>query len=177
MIAMGGVRTSTIKPLYQSDDLDIGLGTTNFSGKNVAFNVKNVLGETVASIDSSGSAKFNEISMSKYTDATSSATVIARDANFEENGLYASAIKTNTKTAGIGIVPAHENEIVVYNEKVNENSLIYVTATSPTENKTLFVADKKICTETDGVACKNYFKVAIDGPINTDIKFNWWIVN
>lgn len=87
--------------------------------------------------------------------------------NFLQNGINAPAIRT-TGSAGTATLLAGSSEIVIFNPNITDHTLIYITPTSPTQNRTLFVADKKP---------DSYFKVAIDSPIPYDIKFNWWIIN
>jgi len=81
-------------------------------------------------------------------------------------------------------LPANESEIMIYNNKITEQSLIYLVPTSDTQNKVLYVKAKKpqqateIDTEGNEIPEeKGWFKVAIDMPINQEIEFNWWIVN
>ncbi len=71
---------------------------------------------------------------------------------------------------------------MINNPKITDQSLIYITPISDTANKVLFVKSKQaniICEENES-ECVNkdgWFKIAIDMPINQEIKFNWWIIN
>ncbi len=175
LIAQGGVRTDSISSLQPNGAVEI---------KNSNLKIKNAFDENVAEINSSGSAYFKEgISVGKYTDATSSAVIIAAPDNFNQNGIYAPAIQTDAQTAGIALLPAYANEIIIYTDKLKDDSLIYITPTTQTKNKTLFVAQKESCVinttllAVDTTICKPFFKVALDKALNVDIKFNWWIVN
>jgi len=76
-------------------------------------------------------------------------------------------------TAGEAILPAGETEIIIKSPFVTEKSLIYLTPTSETQNKVLYVKAKKA---TEGSE-PGWFKVGLDHRVNTDIKFNWWIIN
>jgi len=183
LIAQGGIRTNEIRPISTNDNLSVQLNSDE--NRNSKLEIRNSQGNEVASIDASGSARFKELSLDKYMEATTSAAIIAASDNFVKNGLYAPAIETQTKTAGVGKLPKRSSEVVIYNEKVTSESLIYVTATSPTGGKNLFVAEKQTC-KTDfnefqqistNVNCRPYFKVAIDSPVTSDINFNWWIIN
>lgn len=154
LIAQGGIRTNKIRPMNSSDSLYI------------------------------SSAYFKDgISIEKYTDATSSASIIIAADNFAKNGLYAPALEAEAKTAGVALLPAYANEVIIYSETLSDQSLIYLTPTTPTQNKTLFVAQKEICVDPiltlagPTFGCKPYFKVALDKALTTDVKFNWWIVN
>lgn len=74
---------------------------------------------------------------------------------------------TNTKT-GTGTLPAGETEVIVYNQHVTNNKQIVIVPSSDTENKVLYLISKK---------AGEWFKVGIDTPIETEISFNWWIVD
>ena len=142
--------------------------------------VKGFEGKTVASIDASGSAYFRSLDIEADYRATQSGTIIAAYDNWQETGNYSPAIESNA-TAGIGILPAYENEIMIYSEEITEKTLIYITPITDTENKVLYVKSKHPKQECDSydIDCKKagWFKVAIDTPITTPIEFNWWIIN
>jgi len=145
--------------------------------------VKGFEGQTVASIDASGSAYFASLGLEADYSAAQSGAIIAAADNYQENGEYSPAIKTNA-TAGIGLLPANEQEIMIYNPKITDKSLIYITPLTDTENKVVFVKAKKaqknaeIDAEGNEIPEeKGWFKVAISTPINQEIKFNWWIIN
>lgn len=183
VIAQGGIRTNEIRPINSNNDLLVRLNKKS-EIKNSKLKIKNDFDEEVAYINALGSAYFRDgVSVGKYTDATSSAVIIAASDNFNRNGIYAPAIETETKTAGVGLLPAYANEVIVYTNNLFKNSLIYITPTTQTQNKTLFVAQKESCLKKDNilsdetVLCKPYFKVALDKALNTEVKFNWWIVN
>lgn len=189
LIAQGGVQTNEIRPIGSDHDLSIKLHTQSETQnsqqtKNSKLKIQNNFDEEVAYINSSGSAYFKDgISLGKYTDATSSAVILGASDNFNQNGIYAPAIQTSAQTAGVGLLPAYANEVIVYTDKLIDDSLIYITPTTQTKNKTLFVAQKESCMGKDTLlavatpVCKPYFKVALDKALNVDIKFNWWVVN
>ena len=146
----------------------------------------NELGVTQASIDASGSAYFkNGLALDKYLDATTSATIIAASENFAKNGVYAPAIETKYETAGIGLLPENEQEIIIYNESIKENSLIYLTPTNSITNNQLSIISKESCLPVSTnsnqfqpiSACRPYFKVSTGNTIHSQIKFNWLIIN
>jgi len=173
IIAQGGVRTNTIKAVEDGGNVNV---------VNSDVSIINAENKEVASIDASGSAKFADLSLDKYTEATSSAAVIAAVQNYQETGVFAPAIKTNAAATGNGFLPAHNNDIVLFNDKITSDSLVYITATSSTDNRQLYVAEQNVCPEnTDTTStsqpCHPYFKVALDGTLPTDTTFNWWIVN
>jgi hypothetical protein len=171
VIAEKGVRTNTIKPI----DANSSIGVQLSQNKVEVLNNDAI----VAAIDNNGSAKFKDVSVDTYTDATGSAAIIAAADNLEQNGIFSPAIQTNAAAAGNGILPAKNDTVVIYNDKIGPNTLIYITATSKTYNNNLYVEDKKSCTEQERLEenCKPYFTVHIDGVVKDAISFNWSIVN
>jgi hypothetical protein len=71
-------------------------------------------------------------------------------------------------TLGSATLGSGEISIEIETTLVKENSRIFITPTTSTFGKTLFVKSK-----TDGVE----FKVEIDSPAAGEIKFDWFIVN
>ncbi|MEN9328200.1 MAG: hypothetical protein RI947_1008, partial [Candidatus Parcubacteria bacterium] len=186
VIAQGGVRTDEIKPINAGDDIKVTLSNntgaeqtanTVLASAQPKLKIQDGTGTEVASIDASGSAKFKDLALDGYLEATSSSVVVSAQDNFNTNGLYAPAITTNGKTIGVGTLPTNSNVIAIYNEKVTSKSLIYVTPTTPTDNKTLYIAEKVGCENAQGAPCKPHFTVAISGTVPHDIQFNWWIIN
>lgn len=189
----GRLATKTISPLPEND-LVIDLAqipiTNEFElpdqATQSAFGnllIKGFEGETVASIDASGSAFFASLGIEADYTATESGVIMAAADNYQENGEYSPAIKTNA-TAGVGLLPANESEIMIYNPKITDQSLIYITPLNDTGNKVVFVKAKKAQKNTEidleGNEIpeeKGWFKVAIDMPIDKEIQFSWWIVN
>ncbi len=171
VIAEKGVRTNTIKPL----DANSAVGLQLSQNKVEVLNNNNV----VAAINNDGSAKFKDVSVDTYTEATGSAVIIAAEDNYDENGILSPGIQTNAAAAGNGIIPAKNDTIVIFNDTISAKSLVYVTASSKTYNQNLYVAEKKSCTAEEKLEenCKPYFTVHIDGVVKDAITFNWWIVN
>ncbi|PIS13757.1 hypothetical protein COT65_02470 [Candidatus Shapirobacteria bacterium CG09_land_8_20_14_0_10_47_13] len=77
------------------------------------------------------------------------------------------SVSSNSK-GGEAILPANEKEVTIKTPLVKDNTFIYVKAISTTQNKVIYVSSKN--------PEEGYFKVAIDTPINSEIKFNWWII-
>jgi hypothetical protein len=185
IIAKKGIKTNTIQAADPSKDVNVILGTagsrieetTKTRADNQKFAITNNLGVEVASVDASGSAHFNDIALNKYVDATSSATVIASAQNFAQNGIFAPAIETNMESAGVGVIPATEMEVIIYNKNISENSLIYLTPNQSIPNGQLSVVEKNTCKNSTDVACKPYFKVSSGTMSDHDLKFNWLIIN
>lgn len=144
-------------------------------------------GLEVASVDASGSAKFNTLAINNLNinadySATDSGVLIAAADNYAQNGIFAPAIKSNA-TSGVAILPAGQTQVLIYNDKISDKSLIYITPTTPTENKVMYVKNKYSSSsdqetpETDQTYAESWFTVGIDTPISTSITFNWWVVN
>jgi len=170
-------------PISTSSGSELDLATQATQSAFGRLLVKGIDNQTVASIDASGSAYFTSIGVEADYAATQSGTIIAAYDNWQKNGEYSPAIKSNA-TAGVGVLPANEQELMVYNPKITEKSLIYITPLNDTDNKVLYVKAKKSQKEShldeNGELIpeeKGWFKVAIDMPINKEIQFNWWIVN
>lgn len=121
------------------------------------LSVKDVLGNSVASIDSSGSAKFNQL--------TTNDLIIAGSQEVTEAALINGEITTNA-TAGKAVIPTGVSEIIINNPKVTDYTLVYVTPTSPTQNNVLYVKSKE----------SGQFTVGFDNPLSTDVSFNWWVI-
>lgn len=157
----GRLALSEIEPLPEQDivvNLVNQVDQVNQESKFGNLLVKGVDDEIVASIEASGTATFKKLAIAK---AEEKVTQISE-----------TEIETNA-TAGQATLPANEAEITIKSQFVKENTLIYVTPISDTQNKVLFVKAKKATAEQE----PGWFKVAIDSPIGQDIEFNWWIIN
>jgi hypothetical protein len=130
----------------------------NISAQNASFS-----GEIAARALTTEKIRLSNL----FADSTPSATFLTAADNFLQNGINAPAIKTEG-AAGSATLPSGYQEIVIFNPNVADNTLIYITPTSSTENRTLFVAEKKT---------GSYFKVSLDTAIARDVKFNWWMIN
>ena len=170
------------------------VGTQEETGLNNAgfgkLLVKGINNEMVASIDASGSAEFKKVStdlleINTNKEASQSGEVIIAAAeNFENIGILAPGLQTNA-TAGEATLPAGEKEIIIYNDKLTDQSLVYLTPTADTEDKILYVKEKVGNTnqehesneldtnETNG----GYFVVGLNEELGWDVRFNWWIIN
>jgi len=170
LIAQGGIKTNTIQAVNDGEDINIKLKTQNSKLKTTAENAKlniiDELGNVQASIDASGSAFFKALSLEKFTPATPAATIVSPQDNFEKRGVFAAAIETASASAGIGILPQNQQEVIIYNDNVKEDSLIYITPQNAVAQK-LTVGEK----------AKGYFKVITDTTNHPDVKFDWLIIN
>ena len=127
----------------------------------------------------------------KYLEATTSASIIAAADNFDLNGIFAPAIETATASAGIAILPENSSEVIIYNNYVKDDSLIYLTPYGMgliNQAPTLIVGQKEDCVQQlnnlpagrQGETieqCKKYFTVVTNTPSTLPVKFNWLIIN
>ena len=191
IIAQAGVRSNSLQALNEGDDIALRLDqtseefvdpldpdaepTTRIS--NSQLKIENNSGDQVASINAEGSASFTDLSLETYNEATSSAVVIAARDNYRQTGIYAPAIQTHAAASGNGILPGGQNDIILFNSDITANSVINITPTSSTQNNSLYVDKVEACEDIEDDLCKPYFRVALDEDINSDVKFNWLIVN
>jgi len=134
--------------------------------KNAKLNIQNQLGDTVASIDASGSAFFKNLALEKFTPATTEAALIAAPENFAKNGIFAPAIEASASAAGTGVIPKNSQEVVIYSSFAKPTSLIYLTPKT-SQPISLSVFEKK-----DG-----FFRVIRNELLDQDITFDWLIIN
>jgi hypothetical protein len=121
------------------------------------LNLFDTEGNVVSSLNASGSANFVNVSASQLvisgsTEATNSAII---------NGVI-----TTDSSVGSGTVKAGLNEITIINPNITDQTLVYITPTSNTQNNVLYVKKKEA----------GYFKVGFTDPLLIDVSFNWWIV-
>jgi len=122
--------------------------------------------QTVASIDASGSAYFAQgVTFDK--NIASESAVIAKEQTFAEIGENTSSVVTNGEASGQAVLPAGQQEMLIRNSKVKDNSLIYVSPEGSTNGQVLYLDEKK-----EG----EWFKVKLDATSSAGIKFNWWIL-
>ncbi|MEK7550893.1 MAG: hypothetical protein AAB535_03885 [Patescibacteria group bacterium] len=97
------------------------------------------------------------------TSATSGEPGITPEVSLPE--VLAGNITTNS-TVGKGIIPAEADQITITNPKITDYTLVYITPTSSTQNKVLYIKEKSV----------GYFVAGFTDPIDTDTEFNWWII-
>ncbi|OGK17634.1 hypothetical protein A3D80_02840 [Candidatus Roizmanbacteria bacterium RIFCSPHIGHO2_02_FULL_40_13b] len=165
LIAQKGIRTNRISALSEKDNIKLSLNEK--AETPTKLEVLNNEAQTVASIDASGSAYFAQgIKVNTYL----------ADANDTSAKSVSGAIETNATSAGEGEIPAGSRDITIYNDRLNKDSLVYISPTSNTKNSPLYMSLKKACTKEE-VSCKSYFVVTLDEPISVLASFNWWIIN
>lgn len=140
--------------------------------KATKFSVLNDEGRETASIDASGAARLAGISLP--SSATPSA-IIASDRNFRENGVLMPAIESKKEAAGVGVIPEDEAEVAIYNERLQNDTLIFLTPINATQSAPLSVSKKVTCE--NQVSCRPYFSVSAGTTPHAAIQFNWFILN
>ena len=149
----GILGASTIRPIVGNLTLSLEqIASASGFGKLIVKGIdeKTVVFDEQGNITASGSATFAKLNISGMDDAT--ATVSA----------------TSSATIGEATMSAGVKTISIETTAVTDQSLIYVTPQSSTNNQVLYVK-----TKTPGIG----FTVNIDTAISKDVKFNWWIVN
>ena len=119
--------------------------------------LQNQTGTEVASVNASGSAQFGSVSTPQLVIAGADAT---------QSGTIINGVITTNSTVGQATIPAWTSEITIKNPKVTDYTLVYVTPTSSTQNNVLYVKSKQA----------GQFVVGFANPLDTDVSFNWWIV-
>jgi hypothetical protein len=130
---------------------------TEATSSAALLTLQNESGQEVASVNASGSAQFNSLSTPQLVIAGPDATV---------SGVLVNGVITTNSTIGTATIPAGTADITIVNPKVTDYTLVYVTPTSSTNNYVLYVKSKQA----------GQFVVGFTNPINTDVNFNWWIV-
>jgi len=117
--------------------------------------VRGIDGETVMSVDASGSAELagnieasGSGTFKKVNIATSSADPIVADSMMSDLATESAELITNA-TAGEAEIPSGKKEIIIYSDQLTENSLVYITPTTDTGNQVLFVKNKQVSSHSE----------------------------
>lgn len=143
----GTLSTNIIAPIPGSD-----LAVQNSAGKPVL--TVNQKGD----VQASGSGKFGGLTIVRGVEADTSSTE-----------------SVSNNSAGKGVIKANQTTRTIFTPYVTEASLIYVTATSNTQNATPYLARQQVANVQSGK--KASFTIQIPRAIKQDVSFNWWIVN
>jgi len=113
--------------------------------------------------------------------ATSSATPIIAESGFAALATTSAQVSTNA-TAGTATLPTGKTELVIYNEKITPNSIIYLTPVGSTNNQVVYLKSKHVSPtptpeSTSSATIPSSFVIALDSPLLTDVAINWWIIN
>ncbi len=143
-------RTATV-----SGTLAVGNGelATNSDSILALFNDN---GDVVGSVNASGSANFEQL--------TTGGLIIAAG---NENISTISGQANSNSTIGIATIATGSSEIIINNTNVTDNTLVYITPISNTDNQVLFVKSKQSGTG---------FTVAVPQPVTKETSFNFWLV-
>ena len=184
------LRISSLSTIRLFDDTVIIAKNGNITSKGEisasSLAIRNTNGDTVASIDASGSARFSEVIAKKFTleNIATQGAFIADSGIKDENNLPIPAIKTSAEVAGIGTLPQDTKEVIVYNDNITDNSLVYLTPTTDNMQGQLTVAKKVSCpanstnlTNSTNSTCSPYFIVSSSAVIHSPSSFNWLIIN
>ncbi|HPT66158.1 MAG TPA: hypothetical protein PK257_02510, partial [Candidatus Woesebacteria bacterium] len=115
--------------------------------------------------------------------STDSAQTIVAESGFGAIATSSSKLTSNA-TAGSAVLPAGKTEIIINNNKINNESMIYLTPVGSTNNQVPYIKSKFITptpTPTEATASAEIehsnFIIAIDQALATDVTINWWIIN
>jgi hypothetical protein len=146
--AVKGVETTVIRPV--TDDLTVDLSPASPSGSlKDGFGTLNIRGEGDQVV----------ASVNAQGEGTFNKIRIAENAA--------------DSTVGKATLPAGQSEIVLSTTQLTSTSYIYITPLSSTNNQVLYV--KGSTPPADGNP--GSFTVGTDAPAQSDIRFNWWIIN
>jgi hypothetical protein len=141
----------------ESKGLTLTAGENPEASASALLSLNSEDGTKVASVDASGSAEFASLRTGGLVIAAGETTPVSTSEGYE--------IQTNT-SIGSAIIPAGASEITVKSPQINANAMVYVTPTSSTNNRVLYVKMKD----------NGYFKVGFTEALEKDSTFNWWVV-
>ena len=88
---------------------------------------------------------------------------------------------TTDKTAGKAVLPAGQTTLVIQSNKVNNQSLIYVTPMGSTNNQVLYISNQQAYQPANNITHTpdviGSFSIKLDQALDHDLEFNWWMVN
>ena len=137
--------------------LTLNTDSNELTGFGKLLSAVNSLGEEVASISATGAAKLASLETDKIS--------ISDDPTATSSASFLGLIFTSSATAGTAKVPQGSREVIIRNPKITKDSLVFVTPTSSTLNP-LFIKEQ----------VEGEIKVGFDIPANSDVAFNWWLV-
>lgn len=158
LLVTGNIFASNLdtKTATVSGSLALGKGEiATDSGKLIAL--FNDYGEVVGSVDASGSAHFGEIVTPELIIAAGNTGNIATN----------SAQTNSNASIGTASIATNSAEIFIPNNKITDNTLVYITPISDTGNQVIYVKSKQT---TSG------FTVAVPQPSPVEILFNYWLI-
>jgi site-specific recombinase XerD len=157
----GSLFSSLIKPLPNTN-LEVNLAAASDDVNPSELILRGVDNKEVAAFSASGSARFQKL------------IIASEEARAEESSVETSVV-TNS-TTGTAKLPANSQRFVIRNTQLQGNSLVYLTPTSSTQNRVLYVISKT-ADNPETPENEAEFVVGVDSPIDQDISFNWWVIN
>ena len=130
----------------------------------------------------SGTLAANNIETNTIKIATdSAASLIVAESGFAALATNSAQINSNA-TAGSSTLPAGKTEIIIHNNKITANSMIYLTPVGSTQNqvpylKAKFISPTPTPEASSSATLPSTFTIALDQPLNKNIDINWWIIN
>jgi len=143
-------------------NLAVNLGEVKGASDSAKFQVL-ANNEEVASIDASGSARLNKLIIAGAREASSSGVT----------GNPLDPTVASNATAGTATLTAGEKSLTIQNSNITPGSLVYITPASDTGNTVLYISGK--IPAVNGQT--GSFTVSVNKKIQSDIQFNWWIIN
>jgi hypothetical protein len=167
-VSVTGELAARIIAPVPNEDLIINLKDKS-KNKGSSLVVKNASNAAVLSINQSGD--INSSGEGTFSTIQSRGLSIVR-------GAEADTSLTETVTdssAGRSTILANETQRTIFTPYVTDHSLIYITATSNTQNQTPYLARQAMEDTKKGM--RGSFTIQIPYPSTNGLNFNWWIVN
>ncbi|MBD3365732.1 MerR family transcriptional regulator [candidate division WWE3 bacterium] len=165
---------TTLADTTITGDLAVGLLTIDSMENSIGITgpscYSEITGETNEALCKTGTLYLQK-NLAGNLDIFNGKIVLSPDGNLEVAGaVAASAIRVdeNGGTIGSGMLEAGETSLIVASAEITSKSKIFVTPTNSTVGQTLWIGEK-----TEGES----FEVKIDSPVDSDITFDWWIIN
>ncbi|MBU1089136.1 hypothetical protein KKA02_04655, partial [Patescibacteria group bacterium] len=142
------------------------INTNTASISNSLFaNLIETVNASISGTLTANNIESNTILSNKINVATDSAIVIA-ESSFADLATSSAKLSTNA-TAGTATLPTGKTELIVYNNTLTQNSMVYLTPQGTTKNQVLYVKEKT----------ESFFTIALDSPLTAPLPINWWIIN
>ncbi|MFC1595051.1 tail fiber domain-containing protein, partial [Patescibacteria group bacterium] len=81
---------------------------------------------------------------------------------------------------GTGRILRGDKDTIIYSNKINENSKVFVSFTSDLRRRSWHIADKVHSSgfiTPDGGTADGFFRVQLSSSLPDDVEFDWWILN
>ncbi len=97
-------------------------------------------------------------------------------ANASASADASASANINNNSAGQAVILAGQTEVKVKTSRLTENSMIYITPLTSTNNQVIYIKNK-LLDSTFTIENEAEFIAGFDFALNKDVQFNWWIVN